>query len=460
MFRALLLPALFLSSLAASAQPAPPPPVFGAHERWAAIGDSITHSGSYHQWVALYHLTRFPQHTLEFVNCGISGDTASRALVRFPWDIEPHQPTLATVMFGMNDVTRTLYSDSPATPDILAQRRERLQRYESSQRELAARLQAMGVRVVFITPSPFDQTADLPARKQTGVNDALAECTAFLHQLGLEMKIAVVDLHAPLTRLTERRQSTDPKFSLTRGDRIHPDAPGHFAMAYYFLKAQNAPAMVSRISIDGAAASIRSCEGGEIANLSKEGTGLRFVWKARALPFPLDDVVKPALDWVPFSEEFNQEILQVAGLPPGSHELRIDDRLAGAYSADQLSHGINLALNTQTPQYEQAQTVASLLGRRTRLVSADLRSLAYVEHRLGGNLPRPLSLEQMRPLVEKELEATKSQSAPSYNRQQAMAYLEKKARESESRAEAARLAAEAHAAAQPVARVYVLTRAR
>jgi lysophospholipase L1-like esterase len=89
------------------------PLAFRAQDRWCAIGDSITHSGSYHEWIQLYWMTRFPTHSLELFNGGISGDTAEGGLRRFLWDILPNRPTVASVMFGMNDVARTLYSDAP-----------------------------------------------------------------------------------------------------------------------------------------------------------------------------------------------------------------------------------------------------------------------------------------------------------------------------------------------------------
>ena len=47
---------------------------------------------------------------LRFVNCGISGDNASGMLGRLDQDVFSHNPSVATLSAGMNDVGRDLYS--------------------------------------------------------------------------------------------------------------------------------------------------------------------------------------------------------------------------------------------------------------------------------------------------------------------------------------------------------------
>lgn len=74
------------------------------------IGDSITHSGTYHSHIFLYHATRHPQMRLRFVNCGISGDSSSGMLGRLNQDVFSSNPTVVTLSAGMNDVGLGLYS--------------------------------------------------------------------------------------------------------------------------------------------------------------------------------------------------------------------------------------------------------------------------------------------------------------------------------------------------------------
>ena len=82
---------------------------FKDKQRVVFIGDSITHGGTYHKNIALFHATRFPHKRIDYINAGISGDTVKGTLLRFDRDIAVHQPDVATIMLGMNDVGRYLY---------------------------------------------------------------------------------------------------------------------------------------------------------------------------------------------------------------------------------------------------------------------------------------------------------------------------------------------------------------
>ena len=87
------------------------------------VGDSITHSGTYHSHIFLYHSTRHPLMRLRFVNCGISGDSASGMLGRLNQDVFSNNPTVVTLSAGMNDVGRDLYSLIKAPDDAENEKR-------------------------------------------------------------------------------------------------------------------------------------------------------------------------------------------------------------------------------------------------------------------------------------------------------------------------------------------------
>jgi lysophospholipase L1-like esterase len=445
---------------AANQGPAPataPLPVFHNHDRWCVIGDSITHSGTYHEWIELYYLTRLPGAVIDVFNCGISGDRAAGGLQRLKWDILPHQPTIASVMFGMNDVERALYTDAPATPEILEKRRAAITRYEENQRALVAALQQAGARVVLFTPSIFDETADETAPHQVGVNEALGECADFVRKLAAETGCALVDFYRPMKLFTEAKQTQDPKFTMVGPDRIHPGPAGHLAMAYLFLKAQQAAADVSRLSLDARTAKVTDAVRGTAENLRAQNGGFAFTWSERALPFPIDPECAPALEWIPFNRDLNQEVLQVTGLKPGRYALRIDGVDIQTYSSDELASGVNLAVETKTPQYRQALEVLGLMKTRTKLVASTLRSLAHVEHQSAPELAHPVTLEQMKPYLERRLERFKTNPGAPSTEQGVRNYPVIKAREAESLAEANRLIEQARRVALPRPHEFALT---
>ena len=439
-----------------SLRAAAPSAAFQSGDRWAAVGDSITHSGTYHHWIQLYHLTRFPTRALDLANCGISGDTAAGALRRYPWDIAPHRATVATVMLGMNDVTRALYTAEPPTPQVPEKRAAALAAYAKNLRALVATLQTDGERITLLTPSIFDQTAKLAAPAQLGVNDALGTCVAFIQKLAAETGAAVVDFHGAMTRLNAELQRQDPAFTLIGPDRIHPAAPGHFVMAYTFLKTQGAPAEVASLTLDARTVTVSHAGNGRASDVrATTGGGLTFTWAEDALPFPLVPTVTPALAWVPFHADFNRELLTVTGLKPGAYALRIDGTTVRTVTAAELAAGLNLALEPSTPQARQAIDVATQLESYRALVTAELRGIAQFEHQVMGKVPRPITVAQAEPYVAARLEAFRKNPPPARSTaQNAEFYLERKAREAASRAEAVRLAVAARRAAQPVPHAY------
>jgi len=338
---------------------------FQAGERWCAVGDSITHTGRYHDYVYLFYATRLPDRPIELINCGISGDTAAGVSRRLDEDVLRHCPTVATLMLGMNDVRRDLYR-AESSADLTVRREAALDAYGENMREVARRLQVAGVRLVFITPSIFDQTAASSVPPLTGVDDALGRCAVQVVELARTCGGAVVDLHAPMGALNRARQAVDPAFSLVGADRIHPAEPGHFVMAYLFLKAQDLPPFAADMVLDAAGK-----------------TEVDVVLCEDALPFPVPAACRPALDWVPFMDELNQERLRIDNLPAGRYTLRIDDTTVGSFDAAAWASGINLATLTNTPQYVQALAVAALDEERFALAK-QLRTIEYVEWQMLG----------------------------------------------------------------------------
>src|SRR5712671_6626379 len=100
-----LLCALTISSAAALAQDA-----FALRDgdRVVFFGDSITDQRRYTSFVETYVVTRFPKLDVRFVHSGWGGDRVSGGGggpmdVRLWRDVLPYNPTVVTIMLGMND---------------------------------------------------------------------------------------------------------------------------------------------------------------------------------------------------------------------------------------------------------------------------------------------------------------------------------------------------------------------
>ena len=456
-FAALLLSPLVARHAAAENHPATrlqeqvcAAPRFQSGERWCVLGDSITHGGFYHRYIELFYLTRFPALTLDVVNCGIAGDTAVGAEKRLPWDCLQAKPTVVTVMLGMNDVKRDLYAAGATGPGIEKKRTAAAETYDATMRRVLLSLKDSGASVVCILPTPFDDTVDLPIANLPGCDAALQGLGQRVRTMAGEFGFPIIDFHAPLASINAEKQKSDPHFTIIGPDRVHPKEPGHLIMAAQFLKAQHLEGPVSRIDIDAAAKRPGSLENCEVSDLSVSPDAVSFTCDEHALPFPVPEGAKPALELIPFMKDFDQETLRVTGMTPGDYELKIDGQVIRRYSAAELEEGVNLAAEISTPHYQQALAVLAALGGKWDAVGKT-RTIAYVEFSAWPDAPRPVDPVLLQPKLEAQLAAVAGKSYEPYVREQQKKYAELKASETEfpGQAEAALTAARQVALTKP-----------
>lgn len=400
-------------------------------DRVVFVGDSITHGGSYHTNVALFYATRFPERGLRFYNAGISGDTAVGTVKRFDEDIAIHKPTVATIMLGMNDVGRALYTKPAETPEAKAEFSSKQAairtRYLDHMTQLAESLKGMGSEVIFISPSIFDETAAVEKQNSPGANDELAVYGQALKELSAGYGGQVIDFQTPMLEVNQALQAKDPSASVVGPDRVHPGPAGHLVMAYAFLKAQAMPKAVTTFVIDAQTNTTVVSDNciPEPKLYTEEGL-IAFTWLAQALPFPVAKSQAAALDWVPFQEELNQQFFQVLNFPEDSlHRLTIDGVEIGEYTGAQLQAGINLAEIHHTPMYRQALKVKALNDQRAA-VSGKLRSIAHVRHSMLSKYP-DVDLADKQAVAEvlaKHIEASQGKSWHGYLKRQVANYLE------------------------------------
>ncbi len=352
---------------------------FNAGDTICFVGDSITHNGRWHRYVRTFYATRFPTARFTTYNCGISGDTASGALRRFAEDIAIHKPNVAVVMFGMNDVGRNNYGPEKTTPADRAKQDRALTNYTANQEKLATRLKELGARLILVTPSPYDQTGRQADKSLVGVNEALGRCGGIVRDLAGRFQAGLVDFHEPMTRLNLAGQDKDPAFTLIGKDRIHPGDMGHMVMAYQFLTSQGVGATISTMVVDASTATVREAANCTIGIITVTGRSLSFEVQGNALPFPIIGEARKALDLVPLEKDLNQQVLRVAGLPPGSYEVVIDGTVVTSTDASTLANGLNLAMQTTTPDYRQALEVAAACERGATK-EAELRTVMAVRH--------------------------------------------------------------------------------
>src|ERR1700761_1725698 len=320
-------------------------------------GDSITEQRQYTSDIENYILTRFPSYRVEFVQSGVGGDR-TRGGARGPIDLRlhrdvfEHNPTVVTVMLGMNDGEYRPYD-----ADIFTT-------YSNGYRYIVDEIQKAfpKAKVTLVKPSAYDDVTREPSMPG-GYNATLLKYGAFVGDLAAEKNTGVADMNAPVVdALTKAKAENAALSTLLINDRVHPGPAIHWVMAEAVLKSWNAPATVTAVNLSVEHESVVASDNTDTTDLAILPTGLTWTQQDRALPLPIGPVDADALmalvihssDLV---QALDQETLTVTGLQPGTHQLRVDDRVVGSFSAEKLGRGVNLAL-LETPMLEQARRVA------------------------------------------------------------------------------------------------------
>lgn len=353
-------------------------------DRVVFYGDSITHAGAYPRMVSDFYLMRYPDRTVRFFNAGVAGDNAGAAQNRFDEDVKRWNPTVVTLMFGMNDSWRNLYDPvKMKRPEHVTYVRAREQvcytTYTNNMTKLADRIvtEIPSARLMFLTPSPYDETSTGTATPAlVGTVAALGRFAAFGRASAAARQADCADLFAMCQALTAREQAKNPAFSFVGPDRVHPGDTGHLFMTYVFLKAQGVSGVVGDTALSAADGTVTRRENADVTAFARLPDGCAFTLHTHALPWVTPNSARAACAWAPIHDELNRERLAVSDLVDGRYTLFIDGTDVGTWTAAEWAAGIDLAQNDKTPQYRQAAELAHLNAERHRIESGTLRMLA------------------------------------------------------------------------------------
>ncbi len=196
------------------------------------LGDSITHSGQYVEYLETYLVTRFPDRSVELLNLGLPSETVSglseegHAGGKFPRPdlherlgrvLEKTRPDTVIACYGMNDGIYLPYQAG------------RFAAFSNGLVRLRERVLATGAKIIHVTPPVFDESKGQGPGYATTL-DRYADWMLTRRAAGWE----VVDLHGPMSRFLAERRRTEPAFFLA-GDGVHVGDLGHWLMAQQIL---------------------------------------------------------------------------------------------------------------------------------------------------------------------------------------------------------------------------------
>jgi lysophospholipase L1-like esterase len=338
---------------------------FALHDgdRVVFFGDSITDQRLYTTFAETYVVTRFPRLNVSFVHSGWGGDRVTGGAggpvdVRIWRDILPYNPTVLTIMLGMNDGRYRAF-DQPIFDEFSAGYKHIVD---------TVKRQVPGIRMTLIQPSPYDDVTRAP-QFEGGYNQVLVRYGDFLKQLAADQKVGLADLNTSVVAALGKANASDATGAAKLiPDRVHPIAAIHLLMAEALLRAWNAPAVVTDVEIDAGRKEPIRQRNTHVADLHS-AKGVSWVETDEALPMPVDmrDAnMALAVRSSDFIDALNQQPLKVRGLAAGRYTLKIDGESAGTFTADQLASGINLA-SLPTPMARQAAEVHMLTLRHNNI---------------------------------------------------------------------------------------------
>ena len=376
---------LALAALAALAQPR-----FALHDgdRVVFYGDSITDQRLYTTFAETYVVTRFPKLDVSFVHSGWGGDRVNGGGggpvdVRLWRDVLAYNPTVMTIMLGMNDGHYKPF-DQRAFDDYTAGYKHIV---ETAKRQLP------GIRITAIQPSPYDDVTR-PPLFEGGYNAVLLRFSDFLKQLAADQKLALADLNAPVVAMLVKAKDLDEAGAAKiLPDRVHPGPGGHLIMAEALLKAWNAPESVSAVEIDAARKETLRQVNAHVSELHF-GKGVSWTEMDDALPMPFDTrdaTIALAVRASDFTEALDRQPLAIRGLAAGSYTLSIDGDAVGSFTAQQLAAGINLA-ELPTPMARQAAAVHALTVQHVAMHQTRWRNVQVpLEKTVAPHVPQALA---------------------------------------------------------------------
>jgi lysophospholipase L1-like esterase len=347
-------------------------------DRVVFYGDSITAQRLYTRFVEDFVLTRYPQMHIAFWNAGIPGDTVYGGYTgdmpaRLKRDVIPHQPTVITIMLGMNDGY------------YMAFNQKYLDIYKEGYRKLLDALQSEipAARVTLISPTPYDEVTH--GTEFAGYNGVVSRHAAFVKELATTAHLGFSDFNQVETGLLNRgTQKNSSLAALLIPDRIHPAEASHWVLAAVLARSWGLSPVVSSVQLDAPLKKTGATENTQVSDLTVKDGSLHWTQTDNALPLPLqlDDGMIQFVLRVSDLEAMDRQLLRVNGLPASRYTLAIDGKKIASFARRQLAAGVNLALYS-TPMENQANGVDAIELKRTRLDEA--RFLLAIEDPKTGD---------------------------------------------------------------------------
>jgi len=189
------------------------------------LGDSITANG---RWMAeVYQILR-KKYKIKCYNCGVAGGTAKNASQYIQSECLIYNPDYVVVMFGINDVNRSLYLKSNANLANLEQRKkDAINICIEHYRIIINQIVRSGAIPIICIPVPYDEI--------TVFQEENIKCQCAIDALETELRSLAKEYRCTLIDFKKIMLPLYGTEGIIESDRVHPTNKGQHILAQAFL---------------------------------------------------------------------------------------------------------------------------------------------------------------------------------------------------------------------------------
>ncbi|TWU33419.1 SGNH/GDSL hydrolase family protein [Novipirellula artificiosorum] len=308
-------------------------------DRLAICGDSITEQKRYSRIMETYLTVCVPQLKVTCRQYGWSGEKTDGFYNRMDKDCLSFQPTVATLVYGMNDCR---YRPFDVTNG---------QWYEDHYTAIVRRFKQADVRVVVGSPGC---TGKVPhwVKTRSGTLDEQNLNLCALRDIAIDVaekeNVRFADIFWPMYQAQvfapgQHNATSEKPYDVAGSDGVHPNWAGHVIMAWSLLRSLGLNGDIGTITIDLDKQAAAASEGhqidsylGGVATITSQ----RYPFCARG-DLHSDASIRSGTTLVPFTEDLNRFVLKGVGAKPGQYEVRWGDQ-SKTFSDQELAAGIHL----------------------------------------------------------------------------------------------------------------------
>lgn len=207
------------------------------NDRIVFLGDSITAAGAreggYVTLAAEVIAKTYPDRNIQLIGAGVGGHKVPNCQERLDRDVLQKDPTIVMIYIGINDVWHWTHPRVVArgkkgtTPEV----------FESGLKDMIAKIQAVGARVILCTPSVIGEKSD-GSNPEDKMLDQYADISRKVAQ---ETGSQLLDIRKACIEYLQEHNPEQAEEGILTYDRVHMNAQGNRFLSQLVLEALAVP---------------------------------------------------------------------------------------------------------------------------------------------------------------------------------------------------------------------------